>query len=88
MQALIDFLSGALTFSYLLAAFYFVNFWRRASERLFLNFAIAFGLLAINQLILAGLGDERSTYAYVLRLCAFALILVGIVDKNLFGRKR
>ena len=46
---MIDFLSGAVTIGYVLAALFFVRFWRRTADRLFLAFAIAFGLLALNQ---------------------------------------
>jgi hypothetical protein len=80
----IHFLSGALTCSYVVAAIYFFQFWRRAGDRLFLMFALAFGLLAINQLTLFAIGsaDELGNYAYLLRVLAFALILCGIVAKN------
>jgi amino acid transporter len=85
---MVDFLSGAVTLSYLLAALYFLRFWRRMFERLFLSFALAFALLAVNQLVLLALDatDERGNYAYLLRVMAFIIILVGIVEKNLFRR--
>ena len=87
---MIDFLAGALTLAYVVALFYFVRFWRRTSDRLFLAFAAAFGLLALNQIAVfaLGVGDERHNYAYVLRVLGFILILAAIVDKNLFGRRR
>ena len=63
---------------------------RRTSDRLFLNFALAFALLAVNQLLVfaLGVGDERGNYAYILRVLGFVLILIAIVDKNIFSRKR
>ena len=87
---MIDFLAGALTLAYSLAALHFVYFWRRTSDRLFLNFALAFALFALNQFVVWVLGaaDERGNYAYVLRVLGFVLILVAIVDKNVFSRKR
>ena len=87
---MIDFLAGALTLAYVVALFYFVRFWRRTSDRLFLAFAAAFGLLALNQIAVfaLGVGDERYNYAYVLRVLGFILILAAIVDKNLFSRGR
>ena len=86
---MIDFLAGALTLAYVIASAYFVQFWRRTSDRLFLAFAAAFALLALNQITVFTLGvaDERFNYAYVLRVLGFVLILLAIVDKNLFGRR-
>lgn len=81
---MIEFLGGAVMLAYLLAAAYFVRFWRRTSERLFLHFAAAFALLALNQLVVSVLGpaDERSSYAYLLRVFGFLIILAAIVGKN------
>lgn len=88
---MIDFLSGAVTLSYLLAVAYFVRFWRRTSDRLFLIFAIAFALFALNQIVLFVLEvtDERSNYFFILRVFGFVLILFAILDKNaIFSGKR
>ena len=87
---MIDFLSGAVTFSYVVAAIYFVHFWRRSSEFLFLVFAMAFGLLALNQaaLFVLGAANEVSSYAYLLRVLAFGVILAAIVAKNVSSRPR
>jgi zinc transporter ZupT len=81
---MVEFLSGAVTFAYLLAGVYFVRFWRRTSDRFFLSFAAAFFLLALNQLVVSILeaADERGNYAYILRVVGFVLILFAIVDKN------
>ena len=86
---MIDFLAGALTLAYVVAAVYFVHFWQRTHDRLFLAFAAAFGLLALNQVVAfaLGVGDERQNYAYVLRVLGFILILLAILDKN-YGRRR
>jgi hypothetical protein len=86
----IDFLSGAVTLAYILASTYFVHFWRRTADRLFLAFAVAFALLALNQIavFVMGVEDERYNYAYVLRVLGFVLILLAIVDKNLGARRR
>jgi hypothetical protein len=87
---MIDFLAGALTLAYIVGSTYFVHFWRRTSDRLFLAFAVAFGLLALNQLAVfaLGVGDERHNYAYVLRVLGFVLILLAIIDKNFSGSRR
>lgn len=87
---MIDFLSGAVTLAYLIAAFYFITFWSRTRDRLFLAFALAFLLLALNQVVVFALeaNDERGNYAYILRVLGFILILAAIVDKNTFARRR
>jgi predicted nucleic acid-binding protein len=71
------------------ASTFFLRFWRRTSDRLFLAFAGAFFLLALNQGITVVLdaGDERTAFAYGLRVLGFVLILIAIVDKNLSSRR-
>lgn len=85
---MIEFLSGAATFGYVIAMVFFLRFWRRTADRLFLAFAVAFALLALNQALAqwVGAADERVAYIYLLRVLGFVLILAGIVDKNL-GRR-
>jgi hypothetical protein len=63
----------------------FARFWRRSGDRLFLWFTVAFALLAIERLgtVVAHVDPEASApSAYVLRLAAFLIIIVAIVDKN------
>ena len=50
---LFDFLSGAITMGFLMAALFFLSFWRSTRDSLFLAFAIAFALLGIGQAIQA-----------------------------------
>jgi hypothetical protein len=87
--SLIDFLSGAVTIGFFVAALFFLRFWRRTHDRLFIAFAAAFALLALNQALAAflGAGDELTPYTYVLRVLGFVLILVAIVDKNVSNRR-
>lgn len=89
---MIEFLSGAATMGFLAAAGFFARFWRDTGDRLFVAFAVAFGLLALNQALAQWLGaaDERVAYTYLLRVLGFVLILAAIVDKNLrqIGNKR
>jgi zinc transporter ZupT len=84
----IDFLAGALTLGFAVAAVLFLRFWRRTADRLFLAFTAAFVLLALNQVLAAALefGDERTPYVFSLRVLGFLLILWAIIDKNLSGR--
>lgn len=89
-DTLIAYLGGAVTLGYLVAATFFLRFWGKTSDRLFLAFAVAFVLLALNQGIAMFLdaGDERSAFAYGLRVLGFILILAAIVDKNVSARRR
>ena len=75
---------GMLAAGYLVAALFFLRFWRRTGDRLFAFFAAAFALLAVQRvaLTLATPADEEAVPYYLLRLVAFALILVAIIDKN------
>ena len=84
---LYDFLSGALTFGFLLCGLHFLGFWKRTRDGLFLAFAFAFWLLGLNQALLA-LGDipvEERSWVYLLRLAAFVLIIVAVARKNRRG---
>jgi membrane protein CcdC involved in cytochrome C biogenesis len=79
-----DFVAGATMLASAAVALFFYRFWRESGDRLFGIFALAFGVFAVNRLILSVLDEtnENRTYVYLVRLAAFVLILVGIVDKN------
>ena len=81
---MIELLSGALVFAYVIAVMHFLRFWRRTGDRLFLHFAIAFSLFALNQLIASVpfVTDDTDGYEYLLRVFGFMLILAAIVEKN------
>lgn len=84
-SVMIAFLNGAVAFAYLVAAVYFLRFWRKTRDRFFLGFATAFFLFTLNLGIatLLGVEDERTGYSYALRVLGFLLILVAILEKNL-----
>jgi hypothetical protein len=79
-----DFLSGAITLGFLVAGLFFLRFWRRTQDSLFLAFAIAFALLGIGQAIqaLANIPQEERSHIFLIRLAAFTLILAAIAHKN------
>jgi hypothetical protein len=81
---MIQFARGALVLASLVAGLIFARFWRDSRDRLFLNFACAFWLFALNWALLALVGAETESghYFYVLRFLAFVLIILGIVRKN------
>jgi hypothetical protein len=76
--------SGLITMGFVIAGVFFLRFWFRTRDRLFAMFAAAFWLLALNQALVAlsGLAREEQTWFYLLRVAAFALILVAIGMKN------
>jgi len=84
---LIAFMAGAVTVGYLVAAAFFLKFWRRTGDSLFAAFAAAFALLAANQAapVLFGVSDEALGGVYLLRLAGFLLIIFAILRKNMRG---
>ena len=84
MDAWHPFLFGVLTALALVAGLFFLRFWRLSGDRFFSFFAVAFWALGVNWLLLFGRvpEDEYLPYFYLLRLAAFLLILIAIIDKN------
>lgn len=82
---MINILAGAVTMGFVTAALFFLRFWRKTGDRLFVAFAAGFALLAANQLLAAVIeaGGERTPFVYTLRVLGFLLILWAIVDKNM-----
>jgi hypothetical protein len=78
------FISGVLVAGYAVAGLFFLRFWRQSRDRLFAWFAAAFWLLAAQRGALAALepGTPGATWLYTVRLLAFLLILVAVIDKN------
>jgi heme/copper-type cytochrome/quinol oxidase subunit 4 len=79
-----DFLLGVTTMGCLTVALFFLRFWRVSGDRFFGLFALAFATFAVNRFVLLFLDeeDEARTAVYVVRLVAFLIIIVAIVDKN------
>jgi hypothetical protein len=79
-----QFIMGAIAMASAIVALFFLRFWRDTGDRLFGIFALAFLLLGITRIGLAVSQDpvEGQTFWYWVRLVAFLLILVAIVDKN------
>lgn len=79
------FLGGAIMMACGIVSFFFLRFWRKTSDRLFLIFSLAFAILGIERLVLAAFytaPNEAHPLIYCIRLLAFVLIIVAIVDKN------
>jgi hypothetical protein len=87
-MTLYAFLSGAITLGFAFAGLFFLRFWKRTRDLLFLAFALAFWLLGLQQALLAfsSIPVEERTWLYLLRLAAFSLILLAIGYKNRSAR--
>ena len=83
-MTLYDFLSGAVSLGFLVCSLFFLRFWRRTRDGLFLSFALAFLLLGTGQAVLAlgNIPTEERSSLYLIRLAAFLLILIGIWRTN------
>jgi hypothetical protein len=79
-----ELLMGAIAMASVVAGLFFLRFWRDTGDRLFLIFAAAFFLLAATRvgLAMSQVPQEELTHWYWVRLVAFVLILLAIVDKN------
>ena len=79
-----SFLSGAIAMASLVVVGYFVRFWRHTRDRLFLFFAGAFVIFALERVMrfLLDMESEFAPFVYSTRLIAFSLIILGIIDKN------
>jgi hypothetical protein len=79
-----SFLWGMLAMSAAVSSLLFLRYGKVTRDRLFLYFSAAFLALTLNWLGLAIIepDTEHRHLAYFLRLIAFVLILIGIVDKN------
>jgi Family of unknown function (DUF5985) len=84
MQGSLAFLNGAVAMASIIVGILFLTYWRDSRDRLFVYFAIAFWVLALNWTLVALVDPaaEQRHWFYLLRLFAFVLIAVGIVDKN------
>jgi hypothetical protein len=81
------YLSGMVTAGLVAAGVYFVRFWSRSRDPLFLAFTGAFWLLALSETLVALVPAPSGgqSWYYLLRVPAFLLIAVAIVHKNAGG---
>lgn len=77
------FLRGFIAMGYLVAGLFFLRFYTRTRDRLFLLFCVAFWLLGmLRAAMLLVVDPMEQHYLYWLRLVAYLLILTAIIDKN------
>jgi uncharacterized membrane protein HdeD (DUF308 family) len=77
-------LSGAIAVASLIAALFFLRFWRQTRDRFFLFFALSFLLEGCNRVALALLerATEDEPLFYSVRVLAYGLIVAAIWQKN------
>jgi hypothetical protein len=75
---------GASAALSVVAAVFFLKFWRRTGDGLFAAFAAGFAALALHwgALGVVNPGSETRHYLYLVRFAAFGLFIAGIVNKN------
>lgn len=78
------FSQGFVATASLVAAIFFLRFWTRTRDFLFIAFAIAFGAEAITRTIMAlkNIPDTGYSWVYVERLLEYLFILFAILRKN------
>jgi uncharacterized membrane protein HdeD (DUF308 family) len=82
-------LLGVIATTSITAAIFFLRFWKRTHDSLFLAFAVAFLIEGVNRIAVLEVDrpNEGSPWTYVVRLIAFLIILAGILNKN-YGTDR
>ncbi len=80
---------GVIATTSITAAVFFLRFWRRTHDSLFLAFAVAFLIEGVNRIAVLEVDrpNEGSPWTYIVRLIAFLIILAGILNKN-YGTDR
>lgn len=75
---------GAVAMASVIAALFFLKFWRQSGDRLFIWFAIAFAIDAVTRLLLAltDVSSEQEPFFYLARLTTFCAIIFAVVQKN------
>jgi hypothetical protein len=89
MNAIPNFLGGAIVFGYALIGLYFLKFWKRTRDPFFGYFAFAFFVLGIGRIIeaIVRTNEAEAPLVYLFRLLAFVIIIFAIMHKNLASKK-
>ena len=86
------FLSGICAATFIASAVFFLKFWRTSRDSFFVWFALACLMIAFERMMtlfvegtnspLATPVTEANSWIYLIRLGAFLIISVAIIDKN------
>lgn len=90
MEHVADVLAGATAMASFAVALFFLKFWRRTRDSLFLLFAAAFTVDAVGRLMLSvvQVSDTAEPIYFLPRLVTFALIAIAIINKNTSSKGR
>jgi hypothetical protein len=79
-----DMLMGAIATASIVTGLFFLRFWRTTRDRFFLFFALSFFIEGVNRIAMGSIGmiGEDTPGYYLVRLIAYTLILIAILDKN------
>ena len=80
-------LTGAIMVSALAISVFFFRFWRKTGDRLFGFFSAAFLLLGFERVSIVLVSRELHGLVYLVRFCAFLLIIFAIIEKNRRGQR-
>lgn len=87
---MISFMSGAVCAGLSVASLFFLRFWTRTRDPLFLTFSSAFLLFAAGQIATTIVDGnlEESAWVYVLRVVGFVLIIAAVLRKSGICRRQ
>jgi hypothetical protein len=89
MKPVTDILLGAVIMGDVIAAVFFVRYWRLTGDRFFLFFSASFIAIAVSRVVvdenLPPVGYEP--FGYIIRILSYVFIIAGIMYKNI-GAKR
>ena len=79
---------GVIATASITAGIFFLKFWRKTGDSLFLAFAASFIIEGLNRsaVLFVEKPNEGSPWTYLVRLLSLLLILVAILRKN-YGEK-
>ena len=77
------FIVGAVAMGHWVAGLFFLRFWYKTRDRFFAFFALAFWILGLNRVFMVLYEDlTEHHFVYWVRLVAYVVILLAILDKN------
>lgn len=84
MSVIEAFMLGVIATASVTAGVFFLKFWRKTRDSLFLAFGLAFLIEGVNRCAFLTLAkpNEGSPYIYIVRLLTFLLMLGAILYKN------
>jgi len=78
------FFGGMITMGFVVSGLFFLRFWHRTGDGLFVAFAVAFWLLALQRALISipSGPSSKEGLAFLPSLVAFGLLILAILAKN------